>query len=111
MSESTSSSDEPTTSPVATTTAPPQSTYVERERERRPRRSRLNAVAAWVGLVAGTVFIVTVIFFSGFILGAHAGGGHHGHHGHHGGGDRGWAQLHRGGPPMFPMGPMGGPGG
>ncbi len=72
MSESTSSSNEPTTSPVASTAAPhPQPTYVERDRE--PRRSRLTAVAAWVGIVAGVVFIVAVIFFSGFILGAHAG--------------------------------------
>jgi hypothetical protein len=98
MSEPTSSSDEPTTSPVATATAPSQPIYVERE----PRRSRLNAVAAWVGIVAGVVFIVAVIFFSGFILGAHAGG----HHGYRGGGDRGFAEFHRGGPPpMFPMGP------
>ena len=106
MSESTSTP-EPTTAPVATTTPPPQPTYVERE----PHRSRLTAVAAWVGIVAGVVFIVAVIFFSGFILGAHA-GGHRG--GHHGGGDRGFAIEHRGGPPpMFPMGPGGpiGPGG
>ena len=99
MSESTSTP-EPATAPVATTTPPPQPTYVERE----PRRSRLSAVAAWVGIVAGVVFIVAVIFFSGFILGAHAGG----HRGHHGGGDRDFAMFHRGGPPpMFQMGPMG----
>ncbi len=115
MSESTSSSDETTTSPVATSApAPAQPAYVERAPE--PRRSRLNAVAAWVGIVAGVVFIVAVIFFSGFILGAHA-GGHNGKH--HGGGDREFGMMHRGGPPpMFqgPMGPMGprqgfGPGG
>jgi hypothetical protein len=96
------SADEPTTTPVASTAtaAPPQQTYIERDRE--PRRSRLTAVAAWVGIVAGVVFIVAVIFFSGFILGAHAGG----HRGHHGGGDRDMAFFHRGGrPPMFPMGP------
>ena len=99
MSESTSTP-EPATTPVATTT-PPEPAYVERE----PRRSRLTAVAAWVGIVAGVVFIVAVVFFSGFILGSHS-GGHRG--GHHGGGDRDFAMLHRGGPPpMFPMGPMG----
>jgi hypothetical protein len=102
MSESTPTP-EPATAPVATTTPPPQPTYVERE----PRHSRLSAVAAWVGIVAGVVFIVAVIFFSGFILGAHAGGGHRGHHG---GGDRDFAMFHRGGPPpMFQMGPMGPP--
>ena len=69
MSETTSTP-EPATAPVATTTPPPQTAYVERE----PRRSRLNAVAAWVGIVAGVVFIVAVIFFSGFVLGAHSGG-------------------------------------
>src|SRR6187200_1470076 len=48
-----------------------------------PRHSRLTAVAAWVGIVAGVVFIVAVIFFSGFFLGAHSGGGHVGWgHGH-----------------------------
>ncbi len=101
MSEPTSTP-EPETSPVTTATPAPQTTYVERE----PRRSRLNAVAAWVGIVAGVVFIVAVIFFSGFILGAHSGG----HRGHHGGGDRDFAMSHRGGPPpMFQMGPMGPP--
>jgi hypothetical protein len=60
-------------------------------------------VAAWVGIVAGVVFIVAVIFFSGFILGAHSGG----HRGgwHHGGGHHGFAMMHRGGPPMSQMGP------
>jgi hypothetical protein len=101
MSEPTSSS-EPATDPVATTAEPPAApapAYVE------PRRhSRLTAVAAWVGIVAGVVFIVAVIFFSGFVLGAHSGGGHRG--GHHGDGEV--AIFHKGGPPpMFPMGPRG----
>jgi hypothetical protein len=97
MSETTSSS-EPATGPVAT--APPPAPA------ERHRHSRLSAVAAWVGIVAGVVFIVAVIFFSGFILGAHSGG----HRGgwHHGGGHHGSAMMHRGGPPMlFPMGPGG----
>lgn len=114
MNEPTSTP-EPETAPVATTTPPrPQSAYLERER----RRSKLTAAAAWVGIVAGVVFIVAVVFFSGFILGAHAGGGHRGHHG---GGDRDFGMMDRGGHPrMFPgqvvpgqMGPRGGfgPGG
>ena|ERR1700742_1238365 len=110
MSETPSSS-EPATGPVATAAPPPEApppVYAEP-----PRRNRLTAVAAWVGIVAGVVFIVAVVFFSGFILGAHSGGGHggwgHGHR-HHG------SMMHRGGPPMFPMGPRGefdrpGPGG
>jgi hypothetical protein len=44
-----------------------------------------------------------VVFFSGFVLGAHA-GGHHGRH--HEGGDHHYAMFHRGGP-GFPMGPNG----
>jgi hypothetical protein len=102
MSETTSSSD-PATGPVATTTppaAPPAPAYAEP-----PRRNRLTAVAAWVGIVAGVVFIVAVIFFSGFILGSHSGGGHRG--GGHGGHDRDFAIIHKGPPPMFPMGPRG----
>jgi len=95
MSETTSSSD-PATGPVGTA---PSSTYVEHE----PRRSRVTVAAAWVGIVAGVVFIVAVVFFSGFIIGAHS-GGHRG--GNHGGGEM--AIFHKGGPPpMFPMGPGG----
>lgn len=90
MSETTSSS-EPATGPVATPAPPP--AYAERARH-----SRLTAVAAWVGIVAGVVFIVAVIFFSGFILGAHSGGPR-------GGGEFG--MMHKGPPPMFPMIPRG----
>jgi hypothetical protein len=102
MSETTSSSD-PATDPVATPAPPPAApppAYVE------PRRhGRLTAVAAWVGIVAGVVFIVAVIFFSGFFLGAHSGGHHRG--GGHGDREHGF-MIHRGGPPpMFPMGPRG----
>jgi hypothetical protein len=97
MSETTSSS-EPATGPVATATPPPEA---PRAVVAEPRgHSRLTAVAAWVGIVAGVVFIVAVVFFSGFILGAHS-GGHRG--GHDGGGEM--AIFHKGPPPMFPMGP------
>jgi hypothetical protein len=101
MSETTSSS-EPATGPVATPAQPPAApppAYVAPQRH-----GRLTAVAAWVGIVAGVVFIVAVIFFSGFILGAHS-GGHRGEG--HGGRDHGF-MMHRGGPPpMFQEGPRG----
>ena len=67
--------------------------------DRRP--SRLNQVAAWVAIIAGIVFIVGSVFFTGFFLGRHSGGGWH----HwRGGPEMGF----RGGPPMMPM--MPGPG-
>ncbi|OSC26652.1 hypothetical protein B8W69_15670 [Mycobacterium vulneris] len=44
------------------------------------RAPRVFQLAAWVAIVAGIVFIVAVIFFTGFILGHR--GGHHGHHHH-----------------------------
>jgi hypothetical protein len=114
MSETPSSS-EPATGPVTTATTPPPQpptappAYVERDRE--PRRGRLTAVAAWVGIVAGVVFIIAVVFFSGFIIGAHTGG-------HRGGGYHDFGMIERGGPPaMFPRGqferpmpPFAGPG-
>lgn len=81
----------------------------------RDRGSRLNVVAAWVGIVAGSVFVVAVVFFSGFVLGASVTGGHH-HGGHHGPGD-GQMERNGGGPrPGWPGGPAGpgfpgGPGG
>ena len=97
---------------TTTRTPPPADTpYVERDREPY-RRNRLTAVAAWVGIVAGTVFIVAVIFFTGFILGAHAGGHEGGGH-HGGGGGHHWSEgERRGGPPMgqWQRGPGGGPG-
>jgi hypothetical protein len=103
MSEPTSSS-EPATGPVATAAPPPEAPPAARPGSAEPpRRSRLTAVAAWVGIVAGVVFIVAVIFFSGFFLGAHS-GGHRGWH--HGDRNRDFAIIHQG-PPMFPMGPRG----
>ncbi|MBU8807883.1 hypothetical protein [Mycolicibacterium goodii] len=71
--------------------------------------SRVVQAAAWVGIVAGVVFIVAVVFGTGFVLGKNSGPGHH-HRGH----DRPEIMMfHRGGPPpMMPgqFGP-GGPGG
>ncbi|WP_390893514.1 hypothetical protein [Mycobacterium deserti] len=99
MSETTTSSSEPVTGPV--TAATPAATAYQEPR----RRSRVTAVAAWVGIVAGVVFIVAVIFFSGFILGKSSGGHHRGGGGPHG--DRDFAVIHRGPPPMFPMWPRG----
>ncbi len=103
MSETTTSSPEPATGPVATTPPPSQPPIEPVYQAEPPRRSRITAAAAWVGIVAGVVFIVAVIFFSGFILGAHN-GGHRGHGGHRG--DRDAAVFHRG-PPMGQMGPRG----
>jgi len=87
---------------------------------------KTHTILAWVGIIAGSVFIVATIFFSGFFMGAHAGGCHHGWHKHHHGKDSsqfsgdhegrgGWGGWHHGhhGPGMWhPMGPggMGGPG-
>ncbi|MDO3640216.1 hypothetical protein, partial [Mycolicibacterium arseniciresistens] len=100
MTETPSSSG-PATSETATRPVITESTTPVIERE--PRRgSRVTTAAAWVGIVAGVVFIVAVVFFSGFILGkASDGGGHRGGPGH---GDR--VMMHHGGPP-----PMMGPGG
>lgn len=76
--------------------------------------NRLYKAAAWVGIVAATVFVIAVIFFTGVFVGRHAGG----NYGHHWGpgpmmmdrnsGDRGPGH----GPGMWggPWGP-GGPGG
>ena len=72
------------------------------------RAPRVFQIAAWVAIVAGIVFILAVIFFTGFILGHR--GGHHGHHHkhHH-------AMVHHrgpGGPGNFGgPGAPGGPGG
>jgi hypothetical protein len=105
MSETTTSSSEPATGPVAAAPPPSQAPTAPPHAAEPPRRSRLTAAAAWVGIVAGVVFIVAVVFFSGFIVGSHT-GGHRGF-GHHGDRDRDFAIIHRGPPPMFPVGPRG----
>jgi hypothetical protein len=84
----------PPAAPAPQATEPPQTIYVQQP------SSRLNKVAAWVGIVAGSVFIVAVIFGTGFFLGAHVGDGARGHH-------RGQEMMMRPGPAMFPMGPRG----
>lgn len=86
--------DHPTT-PTATADPPPRTRHAP---------SGLYRVLAWVGIIAGVLFIVSVVFFSGFFLGKHSGGGF-GHPGHHLG--RGMHFFHRGGP----MGPWPGQGG
>jgi hypothetical protein len=110
MADMSDSSEHPTetTGPVSTptvTTAPPPPplppgppAYVAPQHPYK--QSRLNQVAAWVGIVAGSVFVVAVIFGTGFMVGKHTGG------------DRGFDRheavmfRHRAEPP-FPMGPMG----
>jgi hypothetical protein len=110
----TETAEHPTT---PTLTADPPPPRVGREVHHREGPNRLYQVLAWVGIVAGVVFIVAVVFFSGFFLGRHSGPAH-GHFGSHQG--RGVHFFHRTGPPpmgpmapMAPMGPMGpmGPGG
>ncbi|VEG58216.1 Conserved protein of uncharacterised function, proline rich protein [Mycolicibacterium aurum] len=71
--------------------AAPQTVYVPQ------RPSRLIQVAAWVGIVAGAVFIVAVIFGTGFVLGKNVGDGQRYHH-------RGHEMMQRPGPGMFPPG-------
>ncbi|MGB7357039.1 MAG: hypothetical protein WA944_03050 [Mycobacterium sp.] len=62
--------------------------------------NRLNKAAAWVGVVAGSVIIVAVIFGTGFFVGKEVGEGSRGH-------DRGHHMMVRPAMPMFPMGPNG----
>lgn len=71
---------------------------------------RLRRALTWVGIVAGVVFIVAVVFFSGFALGRGSGGYHGWHRGHVGqmdpGGGPGGCPMMRSGAVMGPdMGP------
>ncbi|MGA9361029.1 MAG: hypothetical protein WBW75_24445 [Mycobacterium sp.] len=49
--------------------------------DRYERPSRLGQTTAWVGIVAGIVFVVAVIFFSGVVLGGSLTGRDGWHHG------------------------------
>ena len=83
-------------------------TIVDPPARTRHESSGLYRLLAWVGIIAGVLFIVSVVFFSGFFLGKHSGGGP----GHHFGG--GMHFMHRGGPPHggpIGPGPWSGPGG
>jgi hypothetical protein len=88
---------------TGTATAPPP----EAPAEVVHRTPKVFQFAAWVAIVAGIVFIVSVIFFSGYALGKHSGHGgfHHGHK-HH----AMMGHPHRFGGPGGPGG-FGGPGG
>jgi hypothetical protein len=95
---------EPATGPVMTPPTyrepppvPSQPVYVERRDS-----SRLNKAAAWVGIVAGSLFIVVVIFGAGFLTGKAVSNGHRGDY------DRGHEMMMRPGTAMFPTGPPGG---
>jgi hypothetical protein len=75
--------------------APPQPVHVQES-------GRLNKAAAWVGIVAGSLFIVVVIFGTGFLVGQQVGDGPRSHH------RGGHEMMLRPGPPPPPMGPRGG---
>jgi hypothetical protein len=75
---------------------------VEPSRDGHP--SRLNQALAWVGIVAGCLFIVAAIFFSGFFV-SWSMGGHH-----MGPGEMGCCSQMKPGDHMA-QGPMMGPGG
>ncbi|MCV7377901.1 hypothetical protein BST11_25905 [Mycobacterium alsense] len=89
-------SETPDTPTVRTSTAPASAPAAEPVRYKAP---RVFVAAAWVAIVAGIVFIVSVIFFTGMALGHH-GGHHHHHHKHH-------MMMH---PHRFGPGGPGGPG-
>jgi hypothetical protein len=51
----------------------------EPSKNSRPQPSRLNQALAWVGIVAGGLFIVAAVFFSGFFLSWSLNGSGHDH--------------------------------
>ncbi len=106
MTETPERFDEPETGSVATLPPPPPPpVYAEPPHAHRP--NRLYQAAAWVAIVAGVIFIVGAVFFTGFALGRHS-GGHDGGWRHHRGDNSQFER--RGGPPMMPFPMMQGPG-
>ena len=99
-----------------TTEAVTLSTDQPNEQEQPTRGGRTPRVyqgAAWVAIVAGVVFIVGAVFFTGFALGRHSDGGPGWHRGDHG---PKAVRLMPMGPPGMgpedgPRGPEGRPGG
>ncbi len=97
MSESSDHTVE-TTTPVAATEPFAERTVVAAE----SKPNRLYQSAAWVAIVAGTLFIVAVIFFTGFVLGKHSGG-----YGHLDRSSWEHGRMRQGGPGMMGPGMMG----
>lgn len=102
MSEKPESVDE---SIAATPPAAPNS----RGDDERSRRTLLHHVLAWVGIVAGVVFVVAVIFVSGLIAGRTS-GGYHGWRDGHQSDQMGQRGMTDDGCPMWGPGGMMGPG-
>lgn len=75
--------------------------------ERYDRSNRVNQVLAWVGIVAGVVFVVAVVFFSGFFIGKSSSGHYWGHHPYYQYGQMGPGQMM--GPGQLGPGGMMGP--
>ncbi|PEG42790.1 hypothetical protein CQY20_02045 [Mycolicibacterium agri] len=71
------------------------------------RRDRSQSLLVWVGIVAGVVFIVAVVFFSGFFVGRATNADSYG--GYHHGGMTGPGWMMRPGWMMGPQGPWPGP--
>lgn len=113
MSESPERSTEATAAAAEPRAAEPPSRW---DRPHRP--PRLVAVAAWVVIVGGIVFIVGAIFWTGVMLGA-LGGGHERRHGGYEGGGFRQSEMFEQSRPMGPLqrrgydvpGGMMGPGG
>lgn len=100
---------EPSIQPIPANAGPPPNVA---------KASRLYQAAAWVVIVAGTVFIVAVIFFTGAAVAWHNQPDRYHHHGMFGpapsgpGGSLGagqWLFVFPGGPPPPGMGPGGPP--
>ena len=71
MTETPDRIDEPATGSVDTLPPPPPPVYAEAPHAHRP--NRLYQAVAWVAIVAGVMFIVGAVFFTGFALGRHSG--------------------------------------
>ncbi|MDY6997471.1 MAG: hypothetical protein SW019_12780 [Actinomycetota bacterium] len=105
MSETTPppESSEPATGPVLTPppAQPDPPMYQPPAAPIAPESHRLNKAAAWVGIVAGSLIVVAVIFGTGFFVGKEVGESR-------GGFDRGHHMVLRPAAPMIPMGPRDG---